>query len=136
MQINPYLNFDGNCEEAFQLYEKALGRGSIAIIFPERAPAEQHGTAEWKKKIAHARMEIGGETIMASDVPPTRYVKPQGFSVAVTVKTKADAEKVFNELANGGTVRMPLAATFWSVAFGMVTDRYGVPWMVNCEQNG
>ncbi len=135
VQINPYLFFNGNCEEAFKLYEKALGGKIMAMLPHEGTPAEEHVPADWKKKIMHARMEIGGEAIMASDAPPERYVKPEGFSVSVTVKTKADAEKVFNTLADGGRVTMPLAATFWSVAFGMVTDRYGVPWMVNCEQS-
>ena len=135
MQINPYLFFDGNCEEAFKHYEKALGGTIMAMLPHEGTPAEAHVPAEWKKKIMHARMEVGGEAIMASDAPPAHYHKPQGFSVSVTVKTKADAERVFNELAKGGTVTMPLAQTFWSVAFGMVTDRYGVPWMVNCEQS-
>jgi PhnB protein len=135
MQINPYLFFDGNCEEAFRHYEKALGGTIMAMLPHEGTPAEQHAPPEWKKKILHARMELGGEAIMASDAPPGSYHKPQGFSVSVTVKTKADAEKVFNELANGGNVTLPLAPTFFSPAFGMVTDRYGVPWMVNCEQS-
>jgi PhnB protein len=139
MQINPYLFFDGNCEEAFKLYEKALGGKIVAMLPHEGTPAAEHTPAEWKKKILHARLEVGGEAIMGTDVPPASganlgYQRPQGFSVSVTVKTKADAEKVFNELANGGTVTMPLSPTFWSVAFGMVTDKYGVPWMVNCEQ--
>jgi len=134
MQINPYLFFEGNCEEAFRHYEKALGGTIMAMLPHEGTPAEQHAPPEWKKKILHARMEVGSEAIMASDAPPGHYQKPQGFSVSVTVKTKADAESVFNELANGGTVTIPLAQTFFSPAFGMVTDRYGVPWMVNCEQ--
>ncbi len=134
MQINPYLNFEGKCEEAFKVYEKALGGKIVAMLPHEGTPAADHVAAEWKKKILHARLEVGGEAIMGTDVPPGHFVRPQGFSVSVTVKTKADAEKVFNELANGGTVTLPLTATFWSIAFGMVTDKYGVPWMVNCEQ--
>lgn len=134
MQINPYLNFDGRCEEAFKLYEKALGGKIVAMLPHEGTPAAEHVQPEWKKKILHARLEVGGEAVMGTDVSPEQFAKPQGFSVSVTVKTKADAEKVFNELANGGTVTLPLQATFWSIAFGMVTDKYGVPWMVNCEQ--
>lgn len=134
MQINPYLHFDGRCEEAFKLYEKALGGKIVAMLPHEGTPAAEHVSADWRKKILHARLEVGGEAIMGTDVSPEQFSRPQGFSVSVTVKTKADAEKVFNELAKGGTVTLPLAATFWSVAFGMVTDRYGVPWMVNCEQ--
>lgn len=134
MQINPYLFFDGSCEEAFKLYEKALGGKIVAMLPHEGTPAAEHVPAEWKKKILHARLEVGGEAIMGNDTPPGQFSRPQGFSVSVTVKTKADAEKVFNELANGGTVTLPLSATFFSVAFGMVTDKYGVPWMVNCEQ--
>ena len=134
MQINPYLLFNGNCEEAFKLYERALGGKIMAMLPHEGTPAEQHTSAEWKKKILHARLEVGGEAIMGTDEPAGHFSKPRGFSVSVTVKTKADAEKVFNELAKGGTVTLPLSATFFSVAFGMVTDKYGVPWMVNCEQ--
>jgi PhnB protein len=134
MQINPHLNFEGTCEEAFRMYEKALGGKIVAMLPHEGTPAAEHVPAEWRRKILHARLEVGGEAIMGCDAPPQHFSRPQGFSVSVTVKTKADAEKVFNELANGGTVTMPLAPTFWSVAFGMVTDRYGVPWMVNCEQ--
>jgi PhnB protein len=135
MQVNPYLYFNGDCEEAFKLYEKCFGGKIVGMLPHEGTPAAEHVPVEWQKKILHARLEIGGEAIMASDAPPGRYSKPQGFSVSVTVKTKADAEKIFNTLAEGGTVTMPLAATFWSVAFGMVTDKYGVPWMVNCEQS-
>ncbi len=134
MQINPHLNFDGRCEEAFKLYEKALGGKIVAMLPHEDTPAEQHTRAEWKKKILHARLEVGGEAIMGTDVSPEQFARPRGFSVSVTVKTKADAEKVFNELAKGGTVTLALSATFFSAAFGMVTDKYGVPWMVNCEQ--
>lgn len=134
MQIHSYLFFDGHCEEAFNLYEKALGGKIVAMLPHEGTPAAEHVPAEWKKKIMHARLEVGGEAIMGSDAPPKHFSKPQGFSVSVTVKTKADAEKVFNELAKGGSITMPLSPTFWSVAFGMVTDRFGVPWMVNCEQ--
>lgn len=134
MQINPYLHFEGRCEEAFKVYEKALGGKIVAMLPHEGTPAAEHVPTEWQKKILHARLEVGGEAIMGTDVAPQQFARPQGFSVSVTVKTKADAEKVFNELANGGTVTLPLQATFWSIAFGMVTDKYGVPWMVNCEQ--
>ena len=89
--------------------------------------------AEWRKKIIHARLKVGDKVLMASDCPPDRYVKPQGFSVNLDFKTPAEAERVFNALAENGSVQMPLQQTFWAARFGMVTDRFGTPCMINCE---
>jgi PhnB protein len=89
--------------------------------------------AEWRKKIIHARLKLGDKVLMASDCPPEHYVKPQGFSVNLDFKSSAEAERVFNALAEKGSVQMPLQQTFWAAKFGMVTDRFGTPWMINCE---
>jgi PhnB protein len=131
--VNPYLNFNGNCEEAFRYYEKALG-GTIEAMMPhEGTEAEQHVPREWRKKIIHARMKVGNALLMGSDAPPDRYSEPKGISVSPQVKTPAEADRVFQALAEEGMVQMPIARTFFSERFGMVVDRFGIPWMVNCD---
>jgi PhnB protein len=133
MQLNSYLHFNGRCEEAFKFYEKLLG-GKIEAIFPhEGTPAAEHVPAEWRKKIMHARLSVGDQVLMGSDVPPGHYNQPQGFRVNISVKNPADAERIFKALADKGKVTMPLEKTFWAQRFGMVNDQYGTPWMINCE---
>ena len=134
MHINPYLLFKGDCEQAFQYYEKALGGKIEAMIRHEGTPAEAHVSPEWRQKIMHARLTVGDQALMGSDAPLERFERPQGFSVSLQVKSPAEAERVFNSLADGGTVRMPIQQTFWSARFGMLVDRFGIPWMINCEQ--
>jgi PhnB protein len=134
MQVNPYLTFNGQCEEAFQTYSKILGGKIVAMMPHEGTPAEMHVPAEWRKKIIHARLLVDGVPLMGSDAPPDRYEPMQGFSVTLNIKEPAEAERVFNALAKGGSVRMPLGETFWAKNFGMLTDRFGTPWMVNCEK--
>jgi len=136
MQVNAYLSFDGNCEEAFKFYERVLG-GKIVALFPhEGTPAASHVPPEWLKKIMHARLTIGDAVLMGSDVPPGRFKQPHGFSVNIGVNNVAEAERIFNALAENGTVHMPLGETFWAERFGMLTDRFGIPWMLNCERAG
>ena len=133
MQLNSYLHFNGRCEEAFKFYEKLLG-GKIEAIFPhEGTPAAEHVPPEWRNKIMHARLSVGDQVLMGSDVPPGHYNQPQGFRVNISVKNPADAERIFKALADKGKVTMPLEKTFWAQRFGMVNDQYGTPWMINCE---
>jgi len=133
MQLNSYLHFNGRCEEAFKFYEKLFG-GKIEAIFPhEGTPAAEHVPPEWRKKIMHARLSVGDQVLMGSDVPPGHYNSPQGFRVNISVKNPADAERIFKALADKGKVTMPLETTFWAQRFGMVNDQYGTPWMINCE---
>lgn len=131
--MNPYLLFNGDCEAAIRFYEKSLGGKVEAMFTHEGTPMEKMVPAEWRKKIIHARLALGDKVLMASDCPPDRYVKPQGFSVNLNCKTPAEAERVFSALAENGAVQMPLQQTFWAARFGMVTDRFGTPWMINCE---
>jgi PhnB protein len=134
MQINPYLTFPGQCEEAFRFYEKVL-RGKIEAMFPHAGtPAEQHVPPEWRNKIMHARLVVGEGVLMGSDAPPGRQEKPHGFSVSLQIKDMAEAERVFHALADGGSTTMPMQETFWALRFGMCVDRFGIPWMVNCER--
>jgi PhnB protein len=133
MQLNPYLNFNGNCAAAFKFYEKCLG-GKIAMMmtFAESPMAEQVPAAH-RDKVMHARMTIGDQVLMGSDAPPDRYEPMKGFSVSLSVDNAADAEKIFNALAANGTVQMPIQKTFWAERFGALADQFGTPWMINCE---
>ena len=134
MKLNPYLIFEGTCEEAFKTYAKVLGGEIVAMMQAEGTPSGECWPKEWGKKIIHARLVVDGVALMGSDCPPDHFEKMQGFSVALNIKEPAEAERVFNALAEGGTVRMPLEETFWAVKFGMLTDRFGTPWMINCEK--
>lgn len=133
MQMNPYLTFNGQCEAAFKFYEKCLG-GKIEAMLPHKGtPAEAHTPPEWRDKIIHARLNVNGEVLMGSDAPPDHYKEPKGFSVSLQLKDPAESERIFNALAEGGKVGMPLQQTFWATRFGMLVDRFGIPWMINCD---
>lgn len=134
MHINPYLSFAGNCREAIQAYQKILGGDIVAMMPHKGTPAEAHVPADWHDKIMHARLVFGDNVLMASDAPPGRFEKMQGMEVALNVKEPTEAERIFKALAEGGAVTMPLNETFWAVKFGMLTDRFGTPWMINCEK--
>jgi len=132
MKINPYLFYDGNCEAAFKHYEKVLGAKIELLLRNEEAPLDMPSPPERKKKIMHGRISIDGEVLMASDAPPDHFHKPQGFSVSLTFADPAEAERKFTALCEGGSVNMPFGKTFFSRGFGMGTDPFGIPWMVNC----
>ena len=134
MQLNPYLFFNGQCETAFKFYAELLGGKIIAMMTHAGTPAENQVPPEWREKIIHARMVIGDQLLMGSDAPPGHFQQPQGFSVSLLVDEPEDAERIFHTLAENGTVRMPLQKTFWAIRFGMLVDRFGIPWMVNCEE--
>ena len=134
MQINAYLSFTGQCEEAFQLYEKVLG-GKIAGIFRYAGtPMERQVGPEWGQKIMHIRLTVDQNEIMGADSPPGQGDGPaKRFCMSIGLKDPAEAERIFNGLAQGGSIQMPLQQTFWAAKFGMLVDRFGIPWMVNCE---
>jgi PhnB protein len=134
MKLNPYLLFDGNCEDAFKTYNKILGGEIVAMIPAEGTPAAESWPKEWRKKIIHARLMVDGVSLMGSDCPPERFEKMQGFSVTLNVKEPAEAERIFDALAKDGETRMPLGETFFAIKFGMCTDKFGTPWMVVCEK--
>ena len=136
MQWNPYLGFNGNCQEAFKYYERVLGGKIIAMITHADMPAEAQAQTPpgWKNKIMHARLVVGDQVLMGSDAPPNHFETTQGMSVALQIDDPNEAERIFAALADNGTVRMPIQPTFWAIRFGMLTDRFGIPWMVNCEK--
>jgi PhnB protein len=132
METNSYLLFNGQCEAAFQFYAQTLGGKIEAMMSHAGTPAESQVPAAWRDKIMHARLKVGNTILMGSDAPPDRYDAPKGFSVNIDAKNAAEAERVFGALAEGGTVQMPVQQTFWAERFGMLVDRFGIPWMVNC----
>jgi PhnB protein len=136
MQLRSHLHFSGQCEEAFKFYEKCLG-GKIEGLFRfDSAPGDdaQKMPPEWRNKIMHVSMKIGDQILMGTDAPPDHFSKPQGFQVCIALKDVAEGQKIFNALSEKGTVAMPFGKTFWSLGFAMFEDRFGIPWMINCEQ--
>ena len=134
MKLNPYLYFNGDCEAAFKFYEQNLGAKIEAMMPHEGSPAADHVPAEWRSKILHACLRIGDQVLMASDAPPGSFEKQQGFSINIGVNDPSEAERLFRALSENGKVTMPIAETFWAARFGMLVDRFGIPWMVNCEK--
>lgn len=133
-QINIHLPFSGQCEEAFKLYEKTLG-GKIVFMGRYKDMPDQSMTPPgWDDKIMHTSLNVNGVTIMGADSAPSHYQKASGIDVSVNVKDPEEAERIFATLSEGGQVRMPLEETFWAKKFGMCTDRFGIPWMINCEK--
>jgi PhnB protein len=133
MQVQPYVFFDGRCEEAIEFYRKALG-AEVAMLmrFKDNPEPPKPGMVPpgAENKVMHARLRIGDSTILASDGRCTGRPNFQGFSLSLSVANEAEAERRFAALAEGGQVQMPLAKTFFSPRFGMVADRFGVAWMV------
>lgn len=134
MRVNPHLNFNGQCREAFKLYQESLGANVRGMMTWGESPMADQVSAELHDKIVHATLVIGETELSGNDSPPDRYEAPRGFAVTIQIKEPAEAERVFNALAEGGTVTMPIQQTFWAARFGMLVDRFGIPWMVNCEQ--
>ena len=134
MQLVAYLLFDGNAEEAFDFYARSLGGKVTRLSRFGEAPPEMPMPPEMRDKVMHIRLEVGDAVLMASDAMSSMgpYEPIKSCSVAIQLDAPAEAERIFHALAEGGTVQMPIGETFWSARFGMLVDRYGVPWMVNC----
>jgi PhnB protein len=134
MTINPYLNFNGNCAEAFKFYEKCLGAKILMMMTHGDSPMASQTPPGWKDKIMHARLVVDDQVLMGSDAPPDHFHTPQGFSIAIGAKEPAEADRIFSALSDGGSVSMPIQETFWARRFGMFVDKFGIAWMVNCEK--
>lgn len=133
MDFAPYLNFDGNCADAFRFYQGVFG-GRIEMMqaFGD-SPAAGDVPPDWRDKILHAALVVDGRWIMGSDAPPGTYKPAEGLWVSISVDSAGEGRKLFDALADGGRVVMPYAGTFWSPGFGMVVDRFGTPWMINSQ---
>ncbi len=130
MQIQPYLFFDGRCEEALDFYRRALGAEVKMLMRFKDAPEQSMAPAGGGDKIMHATFQIGDATVMASDGECHGQPTFSGFSLSLTAPSEAEAKRMFGALSEGGQVRLPITKTFFSPAFGMLADRFGVGWMV------
>jgi len=133
MQFQPYLTFDGNCAEAMKFYERVLG-GQIQMMMKIKDAPEQCAgmPPDAGDRIMHACLVLEGSMLMASDsMPGQPFEGMKGFGVAISYPTPEASRPVFEALAEGGQVGMPLGETFWAESFGMVTDRFGTPWLIN-----
>jgi len=143
MDLNTYLFFDGQCEAAFKLYARVLG-GKISTLMRYGEVKDGPSSFKGNQRVIHASLQVGDRILMGSDTPPgsgampgQHYTKPQGFYANIGVDTPAAAERIFSALAEDGSVAMPMAETFFAHRFGMLTDRFGTPWMVTCgKQQG
>ena len=133
MQLAPYLSFNGNCEAAFRFYAQALG-GRLGEIFRYGgSPMAQEVPADWHEKVMHGSVTIAEQVVMGADMAPGTYEAPKGFTLSLHMRSTADAERIFHELAREGKVQMPLEKTFWAERFGVLVDRFGISWSINCE---
>lgn len=134
--VHAYLTFDGNCREAMTFYREAIGQGKLEFMTFEQLPEEYDLGEEHNDRIMHCSLREGPLSLMASDTMPGHSPElVDGNSVALSIYTKEleNAEKIFGNLSDGGTVTMPFEPVFWGGTFGMLTDRYGMNWMVSCE---
>jgi PhnB protein len=130
MQVQPYLFFDGRCEEAIEFYRRVLGAEVTMLLRFKDSPEPAMAPPDAGDKVMHANLRIGDTTMLASDGRCLGQPNFQGFALSLTVADDAEAERLFASLADGGQVQMPLARTFFSSRFGMVADRFGVAWMI------
>jgi PhnB protein len=132
--LDSYLFFDGKCAEAMRFYEKTLGAKLEAVMTYDQSPDPSHCPAGAGKLVMHASLLVDGRRLMASDVPPGMGDGPKtmaGFALSLGYDKAAEAGRIFDALAQGGKVTMPMQKTFWAESFGMLTDRFGTPWMVS-----
>jgi PhnB protein len=132
MKLNPHLSFGGQCEAAFQFYERCFGGKILTMLTYGNSPMAEQVPPEWRGKIVHATLTVGDNVLMGADVLPEQYEKPKGFQVLLDINDPVDAERIFQALSENGTVQMPLQKTFWADLFGVFVDQYGVPWEINC----
>ena len=130
MFIQPYLFFDGRCDEAIEFYKKTLGAEVAMLMRWKDSPDKSMCTPANENKVMHSSVRIGDTTLMASDGRNTGNPNFQGFALSINAKDEADADKLFAALSDGGKVTMPMAKTFFSPRFGMLADKFGVNWMI------
>ncbi|MCU1231682.1 MAG: 3-demethylubiquinone-9 3-methyltransferase protein [Acidobacteria bacterium] len=131
-QLTAYLGFGGNCAEAMRFYEKALNGKLEVLLTNGESPVAEYTQAGDENRIMHARLVFDGGVLMAGDAPSAhKYEGMKGFSLSLMYATADEARRVYDALSEGGTVTMPFDKTFWADGFGMLTDRFGTPWMFN-----
>jgi len=134
MQVSPHLSFRGECEDAFRFYERTLGGRVVTMLKYGSSPVAEQVPLEWRSKIVHATMTVGETMLTGADALPKQYVRPEGFYVLLGIDDPAAARRIFHALAEEGQVRMAIQRTFWSSCFGVLVDRFGIPWEISSEQ--
>jgi PhnB protein len=134
MQVSFHLSFKGDCEAAFQFYERALGGKIISKMTYAESPMGEQVPAEWRNKIVHATLSLENATLLASDQPPDHFEPAKGFALTLAAKDPGEAERFYKALSEKANITMPLQKTFWSPAFAMLTDQFGIPWMINSNE--
>lgn len=132
MQLHTYLNYGGNCEEAFKFYEQNLGGKITMLMRHADAPAQPPGTSPpgWGHAVLHARITIGGTEVLAADIPPDRFQPMRSAYLTLTLDSDGEAERVFKLLSDGGQIFMPMEETFFASRFAMLRDKFGTSWML------
>lgn len=135
MTLDPCINlsFDGQCEAAFKFYERCLNGKITFMLTWGDSPMAKDAPPGWSSKIVHATLVVGNTRLQGSDPAPGSYEPPRGFCITLS-PSELDAERLFADLAERGTVHRPLQETFWAFRFGVLTDRFGIPWAINCEK--
>ena len=134
MKVVPHLPFDGQCEKAFQFYEKALGGKIETLMRYADSPMMEKLPPEWKSRIIHGTINIDGQQIAGADAFPNDFHKMQGSQIILNIDDPKEGSKVFLALSQNAKVAMPMQETFWAASFGMMTDKFGIPWMINCSK--
>ena len=133
MNVNVYLSFTGQCEAAFNFYAECFG-GRLGPIFRYAdSPMAETMPDDWQDKIMHGSVAVGEQVLMGADLLPQQYEAPRGFSLSIQLNNPSEADRIFQDLEVGGRVLAQLEKTFWAERFGLVVDRFGIQWMINCE---
>ncbi len=133
MKFEPYFEFDGNCAEAMSFYA-ALFSGSVEVAVTwGKSPMKTDVPHGYEDKLMHASLRFGDQHIMGSDALPGRYARGSAVTISIAVSSVSEGQRIFDALADEGKVLMPFQKMFWAEGFGQLTDRFGIPWMVNCE---
>lgn len=135
MKTSIHLTFNGQCEAAFQFYERCLGGKIVLMLTYGDSPMAPDTPPEWHGKIVHATLVAGETSLAGSDFLPIDYEPPKGFFVLLDLDDSREAERIFHALSQNGHIRMPLQKTFWASRFGVLVDQFGIPWEINCDGN-
>jgi PhnB protein len=136
MKFVSYLFFDGRCQEAFEFYAKLFGGTIVQMAKHSDTPASEHVGPEWQDKIINAHLQVGEQELMGSDQPPQYWKGQEGFSVSIHLDDEKEGKRIFDALADGGTVTLEYEPTFWAKRFAMLRDRFGIAWMINVPNAG
>ena len=134
MKLNPHLSFNGDCRAAFEHYEKCFGGKITFMMTWGDSPMAAETAPVLRETIMHASLALGDNLLTGGDSPTELYKAPQGTYILLSVDEAAEADRIFMELADQGTVQMPIQETFWALRYGMLIDQFGTPWMINCSR--